>query len=366
MPLQKNDWKSKIAITMGDPRGIGPEVLIKAMSRLSRHRGYLPLVLGDFQILAATAEGLGCRLKVVEVEEGYREIQPESVPVLSLSHFPGGKSPALIPPKESSRAAFAYVARAAELALTGKVDAIVTGPVSKEAISGAGIPFRGHTEYLAEESRSKEFVMMLAGKKLKVALVTTHLPLRKVFRLLRAERIQSVIEMTHEGLRDCFHICSPRLAVAGLNPHAGENGLFGEEEDTISRAIRQASSKGLLVSGPWPADSLFYRAKQGEFDAVVCMYHDQGLIPLKLLHFEDAVNITLGLPFIRTSVDHGVAYDIAGKNMANSRSMEAAIQLAAQMARRKKDIRYRPNAEAPNSKRALMAQARIKRSEFEG
>jgi len=321
---------------MGDPRGIGPEVVIKAMARFSRQKVYLPLVLGDFNILAATVQNLGCKLKVMEVEEGTREFQPESVPVLSLSHFPGGKPPADIPSQESSRAAFAYVAKAADLALTGKVEAIVTGPVSKEAISGAGIPFRGHTEYLAEESGTKEFVMMLAGKKLKVALVTTHLPLRKVFGLLQVERIRSVIEITHQGLRDCFNIRSPRIAVAGLNPHAGENGLFGEEESTISRAIRQVSSKELFVSGPWPADSLFYRAKQGEFDAVVCMYHDQGLIPLKLLHFDDAVNITLGLPFIRTSVDHGVAYDIAGKNIASSRSMEAAIQLAAQMAAKKR------------------------------
>ncbi len=332
--MPKNALRPKIAITMGDPRGIGPEVVIKAMARLSRQRGFLPLVLGDSRILAAAARPLGNRLKVVEVEEGYREWEPETVPVLALSHLPGRV--AGIPSPESSRAAFAYVAKAADLALSGKVEAIVTGPVSKEAISEAGIPFRGHTEYLAEESGTKEFVMMLAGKKLKVALVTTHLPLRKIFRFLREERIRSVIEMTHQGLRDFFHIRSPRIAVAGLNPHAGENGLFGEEEAAISRAIRQASSKDLLVSGPWPADSLFYRAKQGEFDAVVCMYHDQGLIPLKLLHFDDAVNITLGLPFIRTSVDHGVAYDIAGNNRASSRSMEAAIHLAVQMAKKHK------------------------------
>jgi len=336
MTMPRNSLPPKIAITMGDPRGIGPEVVIKAMARLSRQRGFLPLVLGDLRILAATARTLGCRLKVMEVEEGYREWQPGTVPVLALSHLPGRIPSTGIPSPESSRAAFAYVAKAADLALNGKVGAIVTGPVSKEAISEAGIPFRGHTEYLAEESGTKEFVMMLAGKKLKVALVTTHLPLRKIFKLLGEERIRSVIEMTHQGLRDFFHIRSPRIAVAGLNPHAGENGLFGEEEAAISRAIRQASSKDLLVSGPWPADSLFYRAKQGEFDAVVCMYHDQGLIPLKLLHFDDAVNITLGLPFVRTSVDHGVAYDIAGENRASSRSMEAAIRLAVQMAKKHK------------------------------
>jgi 4-hydroxythreonine-4-phosphate dehydrogenase len=328
--------KPLIAITMGDPRGIGPEVVVKALSQLSRHRFFTPLVLGDFNILAGTAKTLGLKLKIVEGVEETRDFQPESIPVLSLSHFSWGKSPAAIPSRKASRASFVYVERAAHLALTGKVDAIVTGPVSKEAISNAGIPFRGHTEYLAGVSRTKDFVMMLAGKRLKVALVTTHLPLRKVFKFLQVERVRSVIEITNQGLQDCFGITAPRIAVAGLNPHAGENGLFGKEEEIFSRAVQQVSSKGLLVSGPWPADTLFYRAKQGEFDAVVCMYHDQGMIPLKLLHFEDAVNITLGLPFIRTSVDHGVAYDIAGQKRANSRSMQAAIRLAAQMVAKKR------------------------------
>ena len=333
---ERKNHKPLIAITMGDPRGIGPEVIVKALAQLSRQRVCIPLVLGDFNILARTVQALGLKLRVVEVAEGFRNFQPESVPVLALSKFPWKKFPADIPFQESSRAAFAYVEKAANLAMKGKVEAIVTAPVSKEAISGVGISFRGHTEYLAEASGTKEFVMMLAGKRLKVALVTTHLPLREVSGLLQVERIRSVIEITNQGLQDYFDVSTPRIAVAGLNPHAGENGLFGEEESIISQAIRQVSPKGLLVSGPWPADTLFCRAKQGEFDAVVCMYHDQGLIPLKLLHFEDAVNITLGLPFIRTSVDHGVAYDIAGKNMANARSMQAAIQLAAQMATKKR------------------------------
>ncbi|MBU1208954.1 MAG: 4-hydroxythreonine-4-phosphate dehydrogenase PdxA [Proteobacteria bacterium] len=336
MAFQKKDLQPKIAITMGDPRGIGPEVVLKAFARLSHQRVCVPLVLGDFNILTRTAQALNLKLKVVEVAEGFRNFQPESVPVLSLSRFSGKKSPADIPFQESSRAAFAYVEKAAHLAVTGKVQAIVTAPVSKEAISRVGISFRGHTEYLAEASGTEEFVMMLAGQRLKVALVTTHLPLREVSGLVQAERICSVIEITNQGLQDYFEVNHPRIAVAGLNPHAGENGLFGEEELIISQAVRRVSQKGLFVSGPWPADTLFYRAKQGEFDAVVCMYHDQGLIPLKLLHFEDAVNITLGLPFIRTSVDHGVAYDIAGKNRANARSMQAAIQLAAQMATKKR------------------------------
>lgn len=335
MAGENKDMKPKVAITIGDPRGIGPEVVVKALAQASLRQVCAPLVLGDFHVLSRTVEALGLGLKVIEAAEGARDFPAEVLPLLPLSNFPPGKDFRDIPPRDSSRASFAYVEKAAQMALTGKVEAIVTAPVSKEAISGAGIPFRGHTEYLADVSRTEEFVMMLAGERLKVALVTTHLPLRDVPHLMQEGRIRSVIEITDRGLREYFDQSAPRIAVAALNPHAGENGLFGEEEIIISRAIHGACKKGILASGPWPADTLFYRAKQGEFDAVVSMYHDQALIPLKLLHFEDAVNITLGLPFIRTSVDHGVAYDIAGKGLANSRSMEEAIQLAAQMAHKK-------------------------------
>ena len=254
------------------------------------------------------------------------------LPVLPLSHLPRDKGPSEISPQEGSRASFAYLEMAGRMALEGKVEAIVTAPVSKEAIHGAGIPFRGHTEYLAEISGTKEYVMMLAGERLKVALVTTHIPLWAVAKLIQERKILSVIEVTSRGLQAYFNLRTPRMAVAALNPHAGEGGLFGEEERIICRAVQSARDEGLCVSGPWPADSLFHRAQQGEFDAVICMYHDQGLIPLKLLHFDTAVNVTLGLPFIRTSVDHGVAYDIAGKGVANPSSMVEAIRLAARMA----------------------------------
>jgi len=277
---------------------------------------------------------------VVQAGEGPGPIgRPGAVPVLSLSNLSPGRGPTDIPSGEASRASFLYVEKAGELAREGQVQAIVTDPVSKEAISRAGIPFLGHTEYFAQISRTKKFVMMLAGKRLKVALVTTHLALNEVSPSLSGEKILSVIEVTGRGLQDYFGLKGPRIAVAALNPHAGEGGLFGSEEKLISRAIQRASDRGLNVSGPWPADSLFHRAVGGEFDVVVCMYHDQGLIPLKLLHFEDAVNVTLGLPFIRTSVDHGVAYDIAGKGVASSRSMEAAVRIAARMARQKRKIR---------------------------
>lgn len=320
--------KPRVAITLGDPRGIGPEVVLKALARPDLRELCTPLILGDPGVLGRTAAEVGIRLPLEEVEDA-GDAPPAAVAVLPLSRLPRQ-----ISPEQGARASFAYVRRAAELALAGEVQAMATAPVSKEGIAAAGIPFRGHTEFLAEFSATKEFVMMLAGERLRVALVTTHLPLRAVAPLLTEEKICAVVEITAAGLRDFFGLPAPRIAVAALNPHAGEGGLFGDEEGIIAAAVRRAGTS-LAVSGPWPADTLFFRASQGEFDAVVCMYHDQGLIPLKLLHFHAAVNITLGLPFIRTSADHGVAYDIAGQGRADSRSMEEAIRLAARLARRK-------------------------------
>ena len=335
--------KPVIAITMGDPRGVGPEVIAKALAPDSLYPICSPLILGDPNILQRTVQFLGLGLKVAEVKEGSLPDLPSgALPVLPLSRLSPGPSPVEIPVEESSRASFAYVEKAGRMILAGQVEAIVTAPVSKEAISRLGIPFRGHTEFFADLSGTRDFVMMLAGDRLRVALVTTHLPLNQVSGSLTEEKILSVIEITGEGLKNFWGFRTPRIAVTAFNPHAGEGGLFGKEEKVISRAVDRARERGWGASGPWPADSLFHRAVQGEYDAVVCMYHDQGLIPLKLLHFDTAVNVTLGLPFIRTSVDHGVAYDIAGKGNASPRSMEEAIKLAAQMAVRKR--------QAPNPK----------------
>jgi 4-hydroxythreonine-4-phosphate dehydrogenase len=282
-------------------------------------------------------EALGFRLKVSEVEEESNlETPGEGLGILPLSRLLPGKDPTEVAPEESSRASFRYLEKAGRMALAGQVEAITTGPVSKGAIARAGIPFQGHTEFFAGLAGTKDFVMMLSGEHLRVALVTTHLPLNEVSQFLKEEKILSVVEITGRSLKEYFGFPNPRIAVAAFNPHGGEGGLFGEEENIISRAVDRARGKDWTVSGPWPADSLFHRAVQGEYDAVVCMYHDQGLIPLKLLHFDTAVNVTLGLPFIRTSVDHGVAYDIAGKGIASPRSMEEAIKMAAQMALRKR------------------------------
>lgn len=226
-----------------------------------------------------------------------------------------------------------YIRLAAKAALKGQVEAMVTCPISKEMIRNLRPTFTGHTEYLAHLSKSRSFGMMLAGQRLKVSLVTIHLSLKKALRILDIKKILTTIELTHQTMTRWFGIKEPHIAVAGLNPHAGEQGAFGSEEKTIIvPAIQAAQGQGMRISGPYPADTLFYWAAQGRYDAVVALYHDQGLIPLKLLHFDTAVNITMGLPFIRTSVDHGTAFDIAGKGLANPESLTQAILLAAAFA----------------------------------
>jgi len=225
-----------------------------------------------------------------------------------------------------------YIEEAVTRVFDGTIDAITTAPISKKALSEAGYSYPGHTELLAELTGSKEYVMMLAGERLKVALVTIHCSLRDVFHLLTAEKIVTTIRITHDALVKFFGEAHPKIAVAALNPHAGEEGLFGnEEKEIIKPAIMQAQQLGFTIEGPLPPDTLFYHAAQGKYSAVISMYHDQGLIPLKLLHFEDAVNITLGLPLIRTSVDHGTAYNIAGTGKANPLSLVNALKLAAGM-----------------------------------
>jgi 4-hydroxythreonine-4-phosphate dehydrogenase len=225
------------------------------------------------------------------------------------------------------------VTEAARLALAGSVDAIATAPLNKKVLQMAGHYYPGHTELLAEMAGVPDCRMMLIGSKLKVVLVTVHLPLMRVARELTSRKIRVTLELTDQALRRYFARARPKLAVAALNPHAGEEEIFGHEErKIILPAVEQARKRGIRAFGPFAADSLFYQAARGDYDAVVCMYHDQGLIPLKLLHFIGGVALTLGLPFVRTSVDHGTAYDIAGKNKADETSMKEAILLAARLA----------------------------------
>ncbi|MFQ5329136.1 MAG: 4-hydroxythreonine-4-phosphate dehydrogenase PdxA [Thermodesulfobacteriota bacterium] len=317
--------KPTIAISMGDPAGIGPEVLLKAVATTKVARLCRPVILGDEAILRYVADKLELTALIPQLTtHNLSNLNPEAIK-------PGR------PYVRCGRAMIKYVESAARMALAGEVDAMVTGPISKAAVNRAGFPFPGHTEFLASLSETEDYVMMLGGKRLKVVLVTIHEALKTVPQLLTEERILKTIRITDESFKRYFGLERPRIAVAALNPHAGEGGLFGDEEKRlIAPAIRRAKKGGIEVSGPHPPDTLFYRAVKGrEFDVVVAIYHDQGLIPLKLIHFEDGVNVTLGLPIIRTSVDHGTAYDIAWQGLASPQSMVAAIEMAAMMARKR-------------------------------
>jgi 4-phospho-D-threonate 3-dehydrogenase / 4-phospho-D-erythronate 3-dehydrogenase len=327
--------KPVIAITMGDPTGIGPEIIVRALADPNIGDICRPLVLGDAgameRAIAVTGESLELRT-VNAVPEG-EATGHGVIDLLPLSDLFPPEMEYGKPGIAAGEAMYRYIAEAAQLCVSGKTVAMATGPISKEALNRAGHQYPGHTELLAELTGAKEFVMMLAGERLKVTLVTIHEALRDVPQLLTYDKVLSTIRITHHDLNRYFR-GNPRLAVLALNPHCGEGGLFGDEEERIiGPAIKTAKSEGIDVAGPLSADTLFHFAVQGKYDAVVCMYHDQGLIPLKLMHFDDGVNVTLGLPIIRTSVDHGTAYDLAGTGMASARSMIAAIRMAAEMAR---------------------------------
>ncbi len=234
--------------------------------------------------------------------------------------------------RASGQAAYDAIVRATEDALAGRVDAVATAPINKAAFAAAGLPWKGHTELLAHLCGVRDVAMMFWSEKLRVVLATVHVPLAEVPRALTSDRLRTVIQLAAESLPR-FGVKSPRLAVAGLNPHAGEDGLLGtEERDVMAPAVAAARSRGIDVSGPWPADTIFVRAARGEFDAVIAAYHDQGLVPVKLVAFGEAVNVTLGLPIIRTSVDHGTAFDIAGQGVANPGSLIEAVRLASRLA----------------------------------
>lgn len=326
--------KPIIAITMGDPAGIGPEIIIKALSNDSMREMARFLIFGDSNILHREANNLDLKIPLIPIpsvaEAGFPPNAVEIVNLTALSpSLEYGKTSAV-----SGDAAFRYIKNAALSAIKGEVDAVVTAPISKEALKMAGHNYPGHTEILAELCNTNDYVMMLAGPHLRVVLCTIHVPYTQVPALLSNDLVFKTIRITHEALSKYLGK-KPRIAVASLNPHAGEGGMFGNEEvNFIKPAIQEALSKGMGASGPYPADTLFYRASKGDYDVVVCMYHDQGLIPLKLLDFETGVNVTLGLPIIRTSVDHGTAFGIAGKGVANPSSMVEAINMAVEMAKR--------------------------------
>jgi 4-hydroxythreonine-4-phosphate dehydrogenase len=312
-----------LAVSMGDPAGVGPEVVLKALVDPQVKGAARFVVVGDLVALEKTAEMCGISLAAMnaEIVDVGVLLDPAQIKFGELS-------------ADCGNAAVECVRVATEMCLKGDAQAIVTAPLNKEAVTMTGRTFSGHTEYIAGLCGAKESRMLLASKKLSTVHVTTHVPLRTAAEAT-SQRILRTIELGNEAMQLLGFEC-PRIAVCGLNPHAGEHGLFGREEElNIVPAIRAAQAQGIESDGPHAPDSIFIRALRGEYDLVVAMYHDQGHIPMKLIDFEQTVNISLGIPVIRTSVDHGTAFDIAGKNKADSRNMIAALTMGATMAVRK-------------------------------
>jgi len=326
-----------LAITMGDPAGIGPEVILKAAHDHAFGANCRPLVIGDWRILQRAAAWLN----TVDTPLAYKVVDhpdagtyaPNMLTLLDLKNA----DPAEIAPGQVSaaagRAAVEYVFRACDMALAGEVDAMVTAPLNKEAMFKAGYQYAGHTELLTERTGAERVSMLLVGPNLRVVHVSTHVSLAEAIRRVTRERVGQVIELAHQSCR-ALGIAEPRIAVAGLNPHASEGGLFGDNEAReVVPAIADARQRGRNVSEPMPPDTVFLRAVNGEYDIVVAMYHDQGHIPMKLLAFDSGVNVSMGLPIIRTSVDHGTAFDITGTGTAREESLLAAIDVAVKMVR---------------------------------
>lgn len=325
-----------IGVTMGDPSGIGAEVIVKALADESLRSAARIIVYGLHEQIsyAADAAELIPFWRRAPHENAFDDVG--DVVIADFDEFSISPRSGRVPTAEGGRASMRFLEAAMDDAAAGRIDALATGPINKTAWQLAGYPYPGHTELLAHRFRSRRVAMMFAGGPLRVALASIHVPLFELRHTFTIGLVFQPIDLLHHALRDWFGVSTPRIGVAGINPHAGENGMFGDEEARVIRpAVEMATHAGILASGPYPADTLFWRAAQGEFDGVVAMYHDQALIPVKLLAFDRAINLTLGLPIIRTSVDHGTAYDIVGRNKADPGSMKAAIRLAIDLGRRR-------------------------------
>ncbi|WP_240375926.1 4-hydroxythreonine-4-phosphate dehydrogenase PdxA [Bacillus piscicola] len=328
--------KPVIAITMGDAAGIGPEIIVKAFENKQLHDTCRPVVIGDSTILKRAASFIDSEVVIHEIEEVEQlQNKPGTIDCYDL-HLLDDTLPVGAVSKEAGNAAFQYIKEAVRLARDSKIDAICTAPLNKEALQLAEHQYPGHTEILADLTGVKDYAMMLSAPDLKVIHVTTHVGLQKAIEMIEPERVYRVITLANDVLQKAG-TDAPKIAVCGINPHAGENGLFGngEEEEKIIPAVQRAQKEGIDVQGPLPADTLFFRAVRGDFDMVVAMYHDQGHGPIKVLGLEAGVNITVGLPIIRTSVDHGTAFDIAGKGIASEDSLIEAIRQAVELAPKK-------------------------------
>ena len=318
-----------IALTLGDPAGIGPEIIVKVFQDEILTINTRILVIGDAKTLEKVAQEIAPEIKIHSIEtpgEGW--YQPYTIDVIDLNNvsetLPMGK-----PSAESGKASYEAIQKAVALALSDEVAAIVTCPINKKSLHLAGHPFPGHTELLGHLTNSKEHTLMMEGSSLRVVLVTTHLPLDQVKSQISEEKVLQTIRLTHDWLQK--HVTEiPRIAVVGLNPHSGDGGIFGQEEtEFILPALKAAQKEGIQASGPHPADALFARAVSEKYDAVICMYHDQGMIPVKMNGM--GVNITLGLPILRTSVDHGTAFDIVGRNKASAENLKLALKTAGRL-----------------------------------
>jgi len=315
---------------MGDPGGVGPEIIARALSSPEVKKCCTPVVIGDAYVMEAALKLLNSTIKLMSIKSP-DESKPLTKTIDLIDLGTTKKFKKKIPTAEAGRACVSYIKKAVELALDRQVDGIVTAPISKEALKMAGFKWPGHTEMLSDLTNTKDYAMMLVGGPLKVILVTIHTALKNVPDLVTKQRVLKTIRLAKKAC-DMLKVKNPRIAVAAINPHAGETGIFGDEEiKKIIPAIRESAREGIPVSGPYPPDTIFHKAYKGDVDIVICMYHDQGLIPLKMIAFDTGVNFTIGLPFVRTSPDHGTAYDIAWKGIANPSSMIEAIKLAAKL-----------------------------------
>lgn len=344
MPGQEES-RPLIGITMGDPAGIGPEIIVKALADRKIYDITRPVVLGDHAVLSEALKRAVSqqRVRVVERVADAGE-DPQEIDLVAVSHLGKGSIVPGSPTPEGGKAMMESILKAVEMARNREIQAMVTCPISKALMQRVGYAYEGHTQLIAEKTGAEDYVMMLAGKQLRVVLVTIHCGLKEVPGLLDIEKVYRTIWITARALAQDFGKKSPAIGVAALNPHAGEEGIFGSEEhDIILPAIEKARRERIDVDGPLPADTLFWKAAGGRYEAVVAMYHDQGLIPLKLLHFADAVNVTLGLPIVRTSVDHGTAYDIAGTGRADPSSLKAAVRMAVDMVQNRRRTTAAPS-----------------------
>ena len=323
---------STIGITMGDAAGIGPEITLKALSDSTLLNTFRPVIIGDICLLRKVASALGFKLDFIGFNE--KEYNPQQIEVFDLHNLPE-KFTAGDDNGVTGRASAEYIKAAVELWREKKIDAIATAPISKKAIGLGGYNFPGHTEFLAELTSTKQFAMSFFAEKLRVVLLSTHVSLKQAIELVKKDALVELILFSQRQISKLLGR-EARIAVAGLNPHASEGGMFGSEEtDEISPAVAECRDvHGLDVSGPFSPDTIFIRGFKGEFDAVIACYHDQATIAVKSLSFGSSVNVTLGLPLIRTSVDHGTAFDIAGKGIADESSMKAAIALAVELSNR--------------------------------